>query len=186
MAIKTELFIKNQLKNNLPEIRPGDTVKVYQKFKDKNKEKTQVFEGLVIARKHGKGISSTITVRKVISGIGVEKIFPIHSPLIEKIEIVKRAKVRRARLYYLRTAKGRKARLKRKEFKEAIAEVEEEKTKEENLEERKDVDAVKSEEKKEGGLEQTAAPEKENKIEAEKPEKKEQEREKNKNQEQGE
>ena len=98
----------------LPEIKPGDTVKVYQKIKEKDKERLQAFEGIVLARKHGKGISATITVRKVISGVGVEKIFPIHSPNIEKIEILKRSKVRRAKLYYLRTAKGKKAKLKRK------------------------------------------------------------------------
>jgi len=114
-------FNKSQLKT-LPDIRPGDTIKVHQKIKEGNKERLQVFEGVVIAKKHGKGISSTITVRKVVDGIGVERIFPIHSPVIEKIEIVKSGKVRRAKLYYLRTAKGKKARLKNKEFAEAIAE----------------------------------------------------------------
>lgn len=106
-----------QLKKELSEIRPGDSIRVHQKVKEKDKERVQVFEGLVLARKHGKGISATITVRKVISGIGVEKIFPIHSPLIEKIEILKKGKVRRAKLYYLRGAKGKKARLKKKEEK---------------------------------------------------------------------
>ena len=103
-----------KLKIGLPGIRPGDTVKVYQKIKEKDKERLQAFEGVVLARKHGKGISATITVRKVISGVGVEKIFPIHSPAIEKIEVLKKSKVRRAKLYYLRTAKGKKAKLKRK------------------------------------------------------------------------
>ena len=114
MPTKTETITKTQLKKDLPDIRPGDTVKVYQKIKEKDKERLQAFEGVVIARKHGKGISATITVRSVISGVGVEKIFPIHSPVIEKIEVLKRGKVRRAKLYYLRTAKGKKARLKRK------------------------------------------------------------------------
>ncbi len=104
------------LKQDLPQIKQGDTVKVYQKIKDKIKDKPreriQIFEGQVLAVKHGKGLSGTITVRKVIQGIGVEKIFPIHAPLIEKIEIVKRTKTRRAKLYYLRKAKGRKAKLK--------------------------------------------------------------------------
>lgn len=115
MATKLEDFIKSQLKTDLADIRPGDTVKVYQKVKEKDKERTQIFEGLVLARKHGKEIGATITVRKVIDGVGVERIFPLHSPIIEKIEIVKRGKVRRAKLYYLREAKGRRAKLRQKE-----------------------------------------------------------------------
>lgn len=107
--------METQLKENLPDIKPGDTVKIYQKIKEKGKERTQVFEGQILARKHGKGINATITVRKVMSGIGVERIFPIHSPLVEKMELVKRGKVRRAKLYYLRKAKGKKARLKQLE-----------------------------------------------------------------------
>jgi len=114
--------MSEKLKKGLPEIKPGNTVKIYQKIKEKDKERLQAFEGVVIARKHGKGISATITVRNVISGVGVEKIFPIHSPAIEKIEVLKRGKVRRAKLYYLRTAKGKKAKLKRKSaFAEASA-----------------------------------------------------------------
>ncbi|HPD20009.1 MAG TPA: 50S ribosomal protein L19 [Candidatus Pacearchaeota archaeon] len=96
----------------ISEIKQGDTVKVYQKIKEKNKERIQPFEGQVLAIKHGKGQNSTITVRKVIGGVGVEKIFPIHSPSIVKIEVLKRTKTRRAKLYYLRKAKGRKAKLK--------------------------------------------------------------------------
>jgi len=122
MPNKFETFMKAQLKTDLPEIRPGDTVRVYQKIKEGDKERIQVFEGLVIARKHGKGITSTITVRKVISEIGVERIFPLHSPTIEKIETLRRGRVRRAKLYYLRGAKGKRARLKREEFREAIVE----------------------------------------------------------------
>ena len=122
MTTKFENFIKNQLKTDLPDIRPGDTVRIYQKIKEAGKEKIQLFEGLVIARKHGKEMGSTITLRKVISGIGVEKIFPLHSPTIEKLEILKRGKVRRAKLYYLRKAKGKKVRLKRKEFTQVIPE----------------------------------------------------------------
>lgn len=122
MPTKTEQFNKTYSKTDLPEIRPGDTVKVYQKIKEKDKERIQVFEGLVIARKHGKGINSTITVRKVSFGVGVERIFPVHSPKIEKIEIIKRSKVRRAKLSYIREAKGKKARLKRKEFASFIKE----------------------------------------------------------------
>ncbi len=122
MPTKIETFIKSQLKTDLPDIRPGDTVRVHQKIKEKDKERIQVFEGLVIARKHGKEIGATIMVRKVVSGVGVEKILPLHSPAIDKIEIVKRGKARRAKLYYLRTAKGRKAKLKKKEFAEVVAE----------------------------------------------------------------
>ena len=122
MVQAVEEYLKNHKKQNLPDVRPGDTVRVYEKFFDGKKERVQVFEGVVIARKHGEEIGATITVRRVISGIGVEKTFPLHSPSVEKIEIVKRAKVRRAKLYYLRKLLSRKMRLKRKEFKEAVAE----------------------------------------------------------------
>lgn len=83
-------------------IKPGDTVRVHQKIQDKGKTRIQVFEGLVLARKHGNEPGATFTVRKVASGVGVEKIFPLYSPNIDKIEITKRAKVRRAKLYYIR------------------------------------------------------------------------------------
>ena len=83
-------------------IRPGDTMRVHQKIQDKGKTRIQIFEGLVLARKHGEEPGATFTVRKVASGVGVEKIFPLYSPLIDKLEIVKRAKVRRAKLYYIR------------------------------------------------------------------------------------
>lgn len=83
-------------------IKAGDTVRVHQKIQDKGKTRIQIFEGLVLARKHGKEPGATFTVRKVASGVGVEKIFPLYSPLIDKIEIVKRAKVRRSKLYYIR------------------------------------------------------------------------------------
>ena len=115
MTTTINTFSEAQLKE-LPDIRPGDTVRVHQKIKEGDKERIQVFEGIVLARKHGKGINATITVRKVSQGVGVERIFPIHSPMIDKIEVAKRAKVRRAKLYYLREAKGRKARLKAKEM----------------------------------------------------------------------
>lgn len=94
------------------DIRPGDTVRVYQKIKEGDKERLQAFEGLVLARKHGSEAGATITVRKEVLGIGVERIFPIHSPLIAKMEVIKRGKSRRAKLYYLRTASGERARIK--------------------------------------------------------------------------
>ena len=149
MTAKIETFLKPFLKKEIPDIRPGDTVRVYQKIpasavvsaskktakKEEEKEKTQIFEGQVLAKKHGKGISGTITVRKVISGVGVERIFPLHSfPLVEKIEIVKRGKTRRAKLYYLRKAKGKKIRLKRKEFVKPVAEKTEETPEKESTE----------------------------------------------------
>ncbi len=115
MATKIETFLKPILKKELPDIRPGDTIQVHQKIKEGEKERTQVFEGVLIARKHRKEAGATITVRKVISGIGVERVFPLHSPTIEKIEVLKRGEVRRAKLYYLRKAKGKKVRLKKKE-----------------------------------------------------------------------
>jgi large subunit ribosomal protein L19 len=114
MAQKIEQITKSFLRNDIPDVKPGDTIKVHQKIREKDKEKIQVFEGLVLARRHGKGINSTITVRKVVSGFGVERIFPLHSPNISKIEVIKQGKVRRAKLYYLREAKGRKARLKKR------------------------------------------------------------------------
>ncbi|MDO8558844.1 MAG: 50S ribosomal protein L19 [bacterium] len=94
------------------DIRAGDTVRVYQKIKEGEKERLQAFEGLVLARKHGSEAGATITVRKEISGIGVERIFPLHSPIIDKIEVLKKGKPRRAKLYYLRTATGQRAKIK--------------------------------------------------------------------------
>jgi len=86
----------------LPEFRTGNTVKVHQRIKEGGKERVQVFEGLVIARKGGSGVNATFTVRKIASGVGVERIYPIHSPNIVKLEIVKPTDVRRAKLYYVR------------------------------------------------------------------------------------
>ncbi|MFH1181253.1 MAG: 50S ribosomal protein L19 [bacterium] len=110
MTTKLELFNLAQIKKDLPDVRPGDTVRIFQRIKENDKERTQIFEGLIIARKHGKEIGATITVRKVSGGVGVEKIIPLHLPTIEKIEIVKRERARRAKLYYLRNARGRKER----------------------------------------------------------------------------
>lgn len=108
---KLDQFNKSQLKD-WPEIRPGYSVCVYQKIKEAGKVRIQPFEGLVIAKKHGRGINATITVRKISHGVGVERIFPLHSPLIEKIEVLKKYKVRRAKLYYLRDKPAKEARLK--------------------------------------------------------------------------
>lgn len=100
-----------EVRRDFPDFRAGDTVKVYIKVKEADKERIQSFQGVVIAIR-GKGNGKTFTVRKVSFGIGVERIFPYSSPSIEKIEIVKRSKVRRAKLYYLRKLKGKAARLK--------------------------------------------------------------------------
>src|SRR6202453_592442 len=92
------------------DLRAGDTVKVSQKIKEGEKTRIQAFEGLVLARKHGTEAGGTFTVRRVASGVGVEKIFPLYSPMIDKIEIVKRSRVRRAKLYYIREKVAREAR----------------------------------------------------------------------------
>lgn len=120
---KTAKFINEQLKKQA-QFQVGDNVKVYQKIKEGSKERIQVFEGLVIAKKHGKGINATFTVRKVTSGVGVEKIYPLHSPFIDKIEIVKTSKARRSKLYFIRKASGKRGKLKeakRELYKEAVA-----------------------------------------------------------------
>jgi len=116
---KLDVFNKAQLKKEAPDIRPGDIIRVHLKLSEKTKkggQKTQIFEGLVIARKHGKGLNATFTVRKISEGVGVERIFPIYCPTITKIDLVKRSKVRRAKLYYMRERAGKKARMKTKEL----------------------------------------------------------------------
>ena len=151
MTTKTEIFNQSFLKKDLPEIQPGDTVRVHQKIKEvlkkikskketkETKERVQVFEGMVIAKKHGKELGATITVRRTASGIGVEKIFPIHSPTIEKIEVIQQTKVRRKKLYYLRTAKGKKAKLKKREnYRSGAAKQTKETTKETEVETKTD------------------------------------------------
>ena len=106
-------FEKKQLRNDIPQFKPGDTLKVYVKVKEGEKERIQVFQGLCIARKHG-GLRETFTVRKISQGVGVERIFPLHSPFIDKIEVVRVGRVRRAKLYYIRETIGKKARIKEK------------------------------------------------------------------------
>lgn len=99
------------MKPELPEMRVGDTVRVHQKITEGTRERIQVFEGTIIARKHG-GIGETITVRRLSYGVGCEKVFPVHSPSIVKVETVRRGKVRRAKLYYLRDRVGKAAKVK--------------------------------------------------------------------------
>ena len=94
------------------DLRPGDTVRVWQKIKEGDKTRSQAFEGLVLARKHGTEPGATFTVRKIAEGVGVERIFPLYSPVIEKIEILRRGRVRRAKLYYIREKAAREARRK--------------------------------------------------------------------------
>lgn len=98
------------LKDDIPEFRPGDTVRVHVRVVEGNKERIQVFQGVVIARR-GDGTRETFTVRKISSSIGVERVFPLHSPVIDKVEVMRRGKVRRAKLYYLRNLRGKAARI---------------------------------------------------------------------------
>lgn len=102
---------KEYLKKEIPAFKPGDTVKVHYKVIEGNRERIQVFEGVVIRRRGG-GMSETFTVRRVSYGVGVERTFPLHSPKIDRIEVTRRGRVRRARLYYLRQLRGKAARIK--------------------------------------------------------------------------
>lgn len=99
-----------QLRSDIPEFRSGDTVRVHAKVVEGTRERIQMFEGVVIARK-GSGISETYTVRKISNGVGVERIFPLHTPRVEKIEVIRHGRVRRAKLYYLRALQGKAARI---------------------------------------------------------------------------
>ncbi len=104
---------KETLGKEIPEVAVGDTVRVHVKVKEGSRERIQIFEGTIIAKKHG-GIGETVTVRRISYGVGVEKVFPVHSPSIDKIEVVRNGKVRRAKLYYLRERVGRGAKVKEK------------------------------------------------------------------------
>ena len=104
-------LIADQLRTDIPAFKAGDTVRVHVKVKEGNRERIQVFEGVVIRRKGG-NISETFTVRKISYGVGVERTFPLHTPKIDKIEVMRRGKVRRAKLYYLRNLTGKAARIK--------------------------------------------------------------------------
>ena len=118
---KLSKFADRQTSSSMPEFRVGDTVRVHQKIKEGDKERTQIFEGLVISKKHGKGVSATFKVRKVTSGVGVERTYPLHSPFISKVEVSKSSKVRRAKLYFVRTARGKRSRFKEyKKIAEAV------------------------------------------------------------------
>jgi len=118
---KIEIFDKKDLKSDMPELKSGMKVRVWQKIKEADKERLQAFEGVVIAVKHGRGKTGAFTVRKISSGIGVERIFPLHALTIEKIEVLSQAKVRRAKLYYLRGRIGKKAKMKQVELAEVVA-----------------------------------------------------------------
>ena len=108
-----QAFTNEQLKAEIPEINVGDTIRFHNKIKEGSRERIQMFEGTVIA-KHGGGISETFTVRRVSYGCGVEKTFPIHSPNVEKVDIIRSCKVRRAKLYYLRDRVGKASKVKEK------------------------------------------------------------------------
>ncbi|UHA73958.1 50S ribosomal protein L19 [Paenibacillus sp. 481] len=106
-----QTITQEQLRKDLPSFRPGDTLKVFVKVIEGTRERIQLFEGVVIKRRGG-GISETFTVRKISYGVGVERTFPLHSPKLDKIEVARRGKVRRAKLYYLRNLRGKAARIK--------------------------------------------------------------------------
>lgn len=107
-----EKILTKYLKKNAPAVKPGDTVRVHLLVREGGKERVQVFEGLVIATKHGQGLDGTYTVRKESFGVGVERVFPLHSPRVIKVERVKQSRVRRAKLYFMRELSGKNARLK--------------------------------------------------------------------------
>lgn len=113
VADKEGAALEDQLRTDLPDFRPGDTVRVHVKVVEGGRERIQSFEGVVIKRRHG-GLSETFTVRRVSYGVGVERTFPLHSPNIQRIEVVRKGNVRRAKLYYLRDLTGKAARIKEK------------------------------------------------------------------------
>jgi len=103
-----------QMKQEIPAFQSGDTVKVHVRIKEGNKERLQIFEGVVIAKKHG-GVRETVTVRKISFGVGVERIFPLHATIVDHIDVVRRGRVRRAKLYYLRNLRGKAARIRERD-----------------------------------------------------------------------
>ena len=110
---KLDVVDAASLRDDVPEFRAGDTVKVHVKVIEGNRTRVQVFQGVVI-RRHGKGVGETYTVRKVSFGVGVERTFPVHTPVVEKLEVVTRGDVRRAKLYYLRNLRGKAAKIREK------------------------------------------------------------------------
>ena len=106
---------KNDLKTNIVDFKAGDTISVGVKVTEGNRSRIQLFDGVVISKSAGSGLSKTFTVRKISNGVGVERIFPFHSPIIDSVKVLKKGKVRRAKLYYLRNLKGKAARIKSKE-----------------------------------------------------------------------
>ena len=103
-------FSKEALKTDLPQLRSGQVVRVHVRIKEGDKERIQMFEGQIIAVKHGRGVNATITVRKIASGVGVERVFPIHAPTVAKIEVLKNNRAKKAKLYYTREGKEAKVR----------------------------------------------------------------------------
>jgi large subunit ribosomal protein L19 len=110
MSLLMEKIEKEQMRVDMPDFRPGDSVRVHVKIREAGKERVQAFEGVVIRKRRG-NVSSTFTVRKVSYGVGVERTFPLHSPMVEYVEMVQHGKVRRSRLYYLRQLRGKAARI---------------------------------------------------------------------------
>jgi large subunit ribosomal protein L19 len=114
MSQVLDILESSKLRSDIPDFQPGDTVKVHVRIKEGDKERIQAFEGVVIARKHS-GIRETITVRKTSFGVGVERIFPLHASVLDKIDVVRRGRVRRAKLYYLRGLRGKAARIRERD-----------------------------------------------------------------------
>ncbi len=116
---RLDIIEKPQMRSDLPDIQPGDTVRVQVRIKEsETKERLQAFEGVVIARK-GTGVRESITVRKTSFGVGVERIFPLHAPIVSRIELLRRGRVRRAKLYYLRNLRGKAARIRERDTRQA-------------------------------------------------------------------
>ncbi len=158
----------------VPTLKTGQTVRVHQRIQEGNKSRIQVFEGLIIKMNSGSGVDKTFTVRKIVSGIGVEKMFPIYSPIIEKIEVKKEGKVRRAKIYYMRDRAGKSARLKEsfvseKEVEESIEELAEQKEKEEAEKKEKEAAEAPEEEVAEAPAEEAPAEEPKEETPAEEP-----------------